>query len=78
MMFIMGTGRIARAHAAQVAVERSALGRRGRARRRHGYRQNGVGAQASLVGRAVQIDHDAVEFGLLRGILTVQRVGDSP
>ena len=58
--------------AAQVAIERGALRHRGRARRRHGNRQDGVGAQTSLVGGAVERDHGRIDLALLGGVLAVQ------
>ena len=62
--------------AAQVAIERGALRHGRRARGRHGNRQDGVGAEASLVRRAVERDHRAIDFALLGGVLAVQRGGD--
>ncbi len=76
MMFIMGTGRMLAPDAAQVAVERSALRGRAGARRGHGNGQNGIGAQAALIGRAIQVDHEAVDLGLLRGVFAVERGGN--
>ncbi len=54
-----------RADAAQVAIERRHLRLRGGARRGHGDRQNRVRAQLGLVGRSVQLDHLAIDVGLL-------------
>ena len=62
--------------AAEVAVERRTLRNRGGARGRHGNGEDGIRAEPSFVARAVQRDHDAVDFGLVRGILAVQRSGD--
>ncbi|MNS75658.1 hypothetical protein D3C72_1091850 [compost metagenome] len=56
------------AHAAEVAVQRQArLFGRGAG---HGHRdgEGGVGAQASLVVGAVQVDHRAIEEGLFAGV----------
>ena len=52
------------------------LRRGGRARGGHRHGQNGIGAQAALIRRAVEVDHDAVEHGLLRGVLSLQCRGD--
>ena len=53
---------------ADIGVQRHAqrLGGRLGAGQRHA--QNGVGAQAALVGGAVQIDHGAVDEGLIHGV----------
>ena len=64
------------ADAAQIAVERRALRGGGGARGGHGDRQDRVGAEPALVRRAVERDHDAVDLGLLGGVLAVQRRGD--
>ncbi len=64
------------ADSAEVAIKRSVLGRGGRAGGGHGDGQNGVGAEASFVGRAIERDHRAIDFALLGGVLAVQRGGD--
>jgi hypothetical protein len=65
MTFIIGTGRLHAAHAAEVAVQRQA-GFFGRgARHGHADGQHGVGAQAALVVGAVQVDQGLVQEGLL-------------
>ena len=69
-------GHLHGAHAAEVAVEREArFGGRG-ARDRHRDGEHGVGTQAALVFRAVQLNHQAVDLGLVARFETDQRVGD--
>ena len=59
----------ARAHAAEVAVERHAVfgGHRVRAGERDA--EDGVGAQLALVGRAVEVDQQLVDGRLVGGVL---------
>ena len=75
-MFIIGTGSSARRGAADIAVERQAA----RLRRRLGDRQrdaeDGVGAEAALVGRAVERDQRLVDLDLLLGVHAADRVED--
>jgi hypothetical protein len=54
--------------AADIAIQRQAqiLGRRLGDRERHA--EDGVGAEARLVRRAVQVDHDVVDADLLGGV----------
>ena len=63
----------ARADAAEVAVERQVggCGRRMRARQRHA--QDRVRAELALVGRAVQLEQQAVDARLVGGVLAQQR-----
>ena len=59
--FIIGTGRIARRLAAEVAPQRLALLGRRRVRRGERDAEDRVGAEARLVRRAVELDQRAVE-----------------
>ena len=65
-----------RAGAAEIAVERE-LKRSGRgASSGHRNRQDGIGSQPPLVGRAIERDHFGVERALVGGIHTDERRGD--
>ena len=75
-MFIIGTGRVRAIDAADIAVERHALiGRRGFGHRER-HPEDGVGAEAGLVGRAVEIDQDVVDLDLLRRVHAADGVED--
>ena len=69
-------GQRVRPGAAQVAVERRLLRGCRRARGGHRNRQDGVGAQAALVGCAVEVDHGAVDRRLRGGVLAYYGLGD--
>ncbi len=60
--------------AADIAVQRLAEFGRGRLRQRERDRQDGVGAQAGFVRRAVQIDQDLVQLDLLGRVHPADRV----
>jgi hypothetical protein len=68
MTFIIGTGSLHRAHAAEVAVQRQAGFFGGGLGHRHRDGQHGVGAEADLLGGAVEVDQRLVEEGLLGGV----------
>ena len=62
MMFIIGTGSVARRGAADIAIERQVAAIGGGLG--HGQRdaENGVGAEPALVRRAVELDHGLVDL----------------
>ena len=66
--FIIGTGRIARRLAAEVAPQRLALLGRRRAGRGERDAEDRVGAEARLVRRAVEVDQRAVEARLVERV----------
>ena len=65
-----------RARAADIAVERQARLLRRRLRDRERDAEDGVGAEAALVGRAVELDHRAVDAELIVGVAARERVED--
>ncbi len=65
MMFIIGTGSTRRIHPAQVAIERNLQGVGRGPRAGHGDRQDRIGAQLSLVLRAVQRNHGGIDQALV-------------
>ena len=71
-----GHGQQPRACASQIAIERRAPGCRCRARGGQRNGQDRIGAQTALIRRAIEIDHDAIDGGLLRGFVPVKRRGD--
>ena len=62
--------------AAQVAPQRQVLLGRGRARGGQRHAEDRVGAQARLVGRAVEVDQRAVEPALVERVEARHRLGD--
>ena len=62
--------------APEVAVERHPRRRRGRSRRCHRDAEDGVGAEARLVRRAVELDHPPVQTVLVGGIEPGERPAD--
>src|SRR6185437_5339919 len=71
-----GGGQYAGVDAAQVAVERNFKRLRNSAGAGHGDGENGVGAELSLVGRAVKRDHGGVNEALIRGVDAFELGGD--
>ena len=65
-------------HAAEISIERDVLRGRSSARRRHGHGENGVCAEAALVGRGIEIDHDLVDRRLQARVVTDQGLADRP
>ena len=63
---------------AQIGVERQVGRHRRRPGNRHRNAKDGVGPQLALGGRAVQVDHQAVDLGLLRRVETQELRGDGP
>ena len=74
-MFIIGTGSVVGAGAAEIAVERQP-DRLGRGLG-DGHRdaEDGVGAELGLVGRAVELDHQLVDGALVAGFEADQGPG---
>ena len=64
--------------AAQVSIERNSLRLRRRMRDGEGCAENRVGAQAGLVGRAVELDERLVDTLLVADIEVLQPAGDLP
>ena len=62
--------------AREIAIERQALGGRRGAGGGHGDGENGVGAQLAFVGRAVGLDHAAIERGLVADVEAFDGFGD--
>jgi hypothetical protein len=67
MMFIIGTGSVTAP--APLGGSRGAGGG-------HGDGQDGVGAEASFIARAVEVEHDAVDLALRAGVLAGERRRD--
>ena len=65
-----------RVHPAQVAIQRQAQRIGGRPGDRQRGPQDGVGAEAALVGRAVGLDEQAVHLALVGGVDAHQDLGD--
>ena len=63
--------------AQQVSPQRLSGGRGGGVQRRHRDRDAGVAAQPALVRRAVEVDQDAVEPGLIGRVAAAQGGGDA-
>ena len=61
-------GQRARGRAANIAIERLATGFCGSLCRGEGHAENGIGAEAGFVGRAIKGDHGAVNGDLVLGI----------
>ncbi|MBA7695625.1 hypothetical protein ES703_104257 [subsurface metagenome] len=59
----------------EVGVERQAGGIGGGVGDGQGDPQDGVGAQAALVGGPIQVDHGSIQSGLIQGITTVDCPG---
>jgi hypothetical protein len=70
-MFIMGTG-----SAAEVSIQGQGKRCSRCAGCGHGDREDGVGAEASFVFGAVELDHPLIEVALVRGIEIGQGFGD--
>ena len=64
----MGCGQDVGARAAEIAVERQAVIRRRRARRRHRDRENRVGSEPALGLGAIQFNHLLIEPALIGSI----------
>ena len=62
--------------AADIAIERHVEGFRGGLGDCQRDAENGVGAEAALVRRAVEIDHDLVDLDLLLGVHVAERLED--
>ncbi len=71
-----GNGQDTGACAAEVAVERGVFGSSGGAGGRHGDGEDGICAETSLGGRAIELDHSGVELGLSGSVFAVQHLGD--
>ena len=71
-----GNGQGLAVDAAQIAVQGHAQSLGSGPGHGHGHRQDGVGAQAGLVGGAVQIDHGLVDLGLVQGVHADDGVSD--
>lgn len=69
-------GHLQGAHAAEVAVERHPGLFGGGAGHGHGDGEDGVGAETALVVRPVEVDHRAVDVGLIGRFETEERIGD--
>ena len=65
-----------RAAASEIAPQRFAGSGGGRMERSHGHCNNGIGAEAGLVRRAVQFGERAVDIGLIANIFANQRRSD--
>ncbi len=65
-----------RAGAAEIAIERQAARLRRRLGRRQRHAEDGVGAEAGFVARAVELDHRRVDAALVLGIHAGKRVED--
>ncbi len=63
-------------HAADVVIEAVAGGQRAGLGAGQGHAQNGVGAQAGLVGGAVQLDEELVDAGLIQHVQAQDGLGD--
>jgi hypothetical protein len=72
MIFSMGMGREAAPAPPQITVQGQPGDRGPGPGRRHGYRQDGVGPQLTLVGGAVQAAHGLIDLSLLQGIEAFQ------
>ncbi len=75
-MFIIGHGQHAGGGAAQVPVERLAAGLGGGVGDGHGGAEHGVGAEPALVLRAVQVEEEVVELGLLERVHALEGILD--
>ena len=75
-MFIIGTGSARRADSAEIGVERQLRRLRRRARDRHRHAEHRVGAELAFVRRAVERDHQPVDFRLASGIVADHRRRD--
>ena len=64
----MGTGKRARRGAADITVERLAAGFCRSLGHGEGHAENGIGAEAGFVGRAIKGDHGAVNGDLVFGV----------
>ena len=76
MMFIIGTGSSRADGAADIAVERLALGDRRGLGRGERDAEDGIGAEPAFVRRAVERDHGFVDLGLRLGVHAAERVED--
>ncbi len=62
--------------AADVVIQALAGRQRAGLRAREGHAENGVGAEAGLVRRAVELDEELVDRGLVEHVHALQRLGD--
>ena len=75
-MFIIGVGNVFAPTPPEIAVERQPVFRRGRARRRHRYRENRIRSQAALVLRAIEFNHLPIKCALIGSIQIRHRFRD--